>query len=380
MLPSLYENHLENQLAPSELLFFNILINVLQNVKEVSLEKIATALPLPILFESRREKVQRFLSAPTLNIKTLCFPIVKDWLAQNLPDNQPIYLVIDRTIWERKNLIMISMIYDWRAMPIYFELLPKLGSSNFAEQKRVFARVLRLFKKSQIIVLGDREFCSVQLANWLRTEAVGFCLRLKKNENIEIENGSWQSLDDLGLTPGTSWFYRHTKVTKAKQIEGFNVAGKCQKKIQGIAPDEGWFILTSLSDLPTAIKAYKKRFNIEEVFRDFKNGGYNLEDTNVSGHRLTSLILLIAFAYSTATFKGQKIKKKGVQKYIGRVKEYGRLTRRHSSFYVGLYGQDWVGFMDDCWGLVEELMQLNPNKLKYYLRGMRAMNLIMATF
>ena len=36
--------------------------------------------------------------------------------------------------------------------------------------------------------------------------------------------------------------------------------------------------------------------------------------------------------------------------------------------------------MDDCWGLVEELMQLNPNKLEYYLRGMRAMKLIMATF
>ena len=41
-----------------------------------------------------------------------------------------------------------------------------------------------------------------------------------------------------------------------------------------------------------------------------------------------SLILLIAFAYSTATFKGQKIKKKGVQKYIDRVKEYGRLTEK----------------------------------------------------
>lgn len=380
MLPSLYQNHLENQLSPSELLFFNILINVLQNVKEVSLEKIATALPLPILFESRRKKTQRFLSASTLNIKTLWFPIIKDWLARNPPNNQPIYLVIDRTIWERKNLIMVSMIYDSRAIPIYFELLPKLGSSNFVEQKRVFAQVLPLFKKSQIIVLGDREFCSVQLANWLRAEAVGFCLRLKKNENIEVENGSWQSLDDLGLTPGTSWFYRHTKVTKTKQVEGFNVAGKWQKKIQGIAPDEGWFILTSLSDLPTAIKAYKKRFNIEEMFRDFKSGGYNLEDTNVSGHRLMSLILLIAFAYSAATFKGQKIKRKGVQKYIGRVKEYGRLTRRHSSFYVGLYGQDWVGFMDDCWRLVEELMQLNPNKLEYYLRGMKAMKLIVATF
>ena len=44
MLPTFYQNYLENQLEPSELLVFNILINVLQNIKEVSLEKIATAL------------------------------------------------------------------------------------------------------------------------------------------------------------------------------------------------------------------------------------------------------------------------------------------------------------------------------------------------
>ena len=104
------------------------------------------------------------------------------------------------------------------------------------------------------------------------------------------------------------------------------------------------------------------------------------EDTNVSGNRLISLILMIAFAYSLATFKGQKIKKKGVQKYVGRVRESGRLARRHSSFYVGLYGQSWVRFMDSCWELVEKLMRLNRNKLEYYLRVIRAMELILSTF
>ncbi len=98
---------------------------------------------------------------------------------------------------------MISMIYDSRAIPVFFELLPKLGSSNLAEQKRAVSQVLPFFKKSQIIILGDREFCFVQLASWLRAEEVKFCLRLKKSENIEIENGSWQSLNDLGLTPNT---------------------------------------------------------------------------------------------------------------------------------------------------------------------------------
>ena len=59
MIPLLYQIHLENKLVRSEYLLCSLLINLLQNLKEVSLEKLATALPIPILFESRRKKIQR---------------------------------------------------------------------------------------------------------------------------------------------------------------------------------------------------------------------------------------------------------------------------------------------------------------------------------
>lgn len=380
MLPPLYQTNLENQLSESELLFLNLLINVLQDIKEVSLEKIANALPLPILFESRRKKVQRFLSLPILNIQRLWFPIIENWLTQNFSENQRIYLVIDRTKWQRKNLIMISLIYDQRAIPIYWEFLPRLGNSNFEEQSKIFSQVLQLFKKYQTVILGDREFCSVKLANWLREQEVQFCLRLKKNEFIQNEDEIWHSLDSLGLEPGVSLFLQNIKVTKSQKIQGFNLAAKWKRSLKGWSTEEGWFILTNLADLTSAINAYKKRFDIEEMFRDFKSGGYKLEDTNVSGNRLISLILIISFAYSMSTFQGQKIKRIGVQKYIARVKEYGRVTRRHSSFYVGLYSQTWVSFIDNCWCIVQKLMKLNRNKIEHYLRGLRAMELILSTF
>jgi len=184
----------------------------------------------------------------------------------------------------------------------------------------------------------------------------------------------------LGLKPGFSLFIEGIKVTKTQKIRGFNLAGKWKRKYRGIVAKEEWFILTNLSNLKEAIAAYKKRFSIEEMFRNFKSGGYNMESTNVSGDRLISLILLMTVAYSLATFKGQKIKSKGVQKYIGRLKEYGRLQRRHSSFYIGLYGQTWVKFMESCWELVIELIRLNRNKREYYLQGQRAMELILSAF
>ncbi len=55
-----------------------------------------------------------------------------------------------------------------------------------------------------------------------------------------------------------------------------------------------------------------------------------------------------------------------------------RVERRHSSFYIGLYGQTWVNFMESCMELVEQLMKLNLNKRKYYRRGLRAMRLILS--
>jgi len=349
MLPPLYQTHLEKQLKPSELLLFNILINILQDIKEVSLEKIATALPIPILFESRRKKVQRFLSLPILNIKTLWFPMIKDWLTQTFTANEPIHLVIDRTIWERKNLMMISIIYDQRAIPVYFEFLPKLGSSNLDEQTKFISHILPLFKEHKVIVLGDREFCSVKLANWLREQGLLFCLRLKKTEFIEREDGVWSELNDLGLKPGVSLFILGIKVTKTQRIGGFNLAGKWKRKIRGVAPKEGWFILTNLENLKSAIASYKKRFCIEEMFRDFKSGGYNLEDTNVSGNRLISLLLIIAIAYSSATFNGQKIKNKGVQKYVGRVKEKMGVSKEDIVVFTSAY-MDKSGLI--LWSLV----------------------------
>ena len=61
----------------------------------------------------------------------------------------------------------------------------------------------------------------------------------------------------------------------------------------------------------------------------------------------------------------------GIQKYIGRLKEVGRNERRHSSFYIGLYGQTWVNFVEQCADVVAELMILGRNKRKYYQKGLR---------
>ena len=275
MLPQFYQNHLKSQLSTAEYLFLKILLHLVQSIKKVNLERLANALPLAIKFESRRKRIQRFLSLPNLTIEKVWFPIVKEWLETYFTNGKIVYIAIDRTNWSCINLFMISVIWDKRAFPIYFELLPKLGSSNISEQQKLLSKVIPLFKKYKVCVLGDREFCSVKLAKYLQSLDVYFCLRLKKNEFVEFEKDIFIELNDLGLVPGISFFIKGVKVTKTRGFFVFNVACKWQRKINGVAPKEAWFILTNLESLQSAIYAYKQRFDIEEMFRDFKKGGYN---------------------------------------------------------------------------------------------------------
>lgn len=104
------------------------------------------------------------------------------------------------------------------------------------------------------------------------------------------------------------------------------------------------------------------------------------EKTQASECRLNNLILLIALAYICAILQGQQIKRKGIQNYVGRLKEFRRSLRRHSNFWIGLYGQSWVIGMEFFKEIINELMLIRRNKLPFFQRGLRAMSLILSTF
>ena len=108
------------------------------------------------------------------------------------------------------------------------------------------------------VVLGDREFYSVDLAKWLSGHNhTYFSLRLKKNTCIEIEAGIWQQLQDLGLSPGMSVYHQGVKVTKTKGFGPFNLAAKWKRTYRGCSVEEAWFILTNLSSIEGALEAYR---------------------------------------------------------------------------------------------------------------------------
>ncbi|HLP87200.1 MAG TPA: hypothetical protein VK184_01145 [Nostocaceae cyanobacterium] len=121
MIQEFYHNHLKSQLSRSQYQLLKILLIVLQSVKEVNLESLASALPIPITFESRRKKLQRFFSLPNFTIRKIWLPIITAWLEIFLKEGETLYLVIDRTTWGKINLLMISVVWEKRSIPIYLK-------------------------------------------------------------------------------------------------------------------------------------------------------------------------------------------------------------------------------------------------------------------
>jgi hypothetical protein len=87
-------------------------------------------------------------------------------------------------------------------------------------------------------------------------------------------------------------------------------------------------------------------------------------------------VLLVAIAYTLTTEQGKRMGRKQIQHYIGRVSEPKRDGKRHSHFWIGLYGQLWISSMDLWSSWAEELMHLKPQKRRFFRLGLRAMSLI----
>jgi hypothetical protein len=206
MIPTFYRIHLEKKLTLAQFKLIEILLPVIQSEKQIRLERLSRVFPSLITSESRRRKLQRFLDLPNLTISLIWFPLITYWLTTYCRVGSRLSIAIDRSQWGRINLFMVSLIWEKRAIPLYWSLLPKLGNSNLESQITNLEQILPLFSEYKVIVLGDREFCSVDLGNWLKSKGVSFCLRLKKNHCIEIEHLIWQRLDELGIVPGTSLY------------------------------------------------------------------------------------------------------------------------------------------------------------------------------
>ena len=161
MLSSVYQTLIRLYLSDSQYLTLEILVWLLQTYKTCKLERLAASYPLPILYESRRKHLQRFLNSTALSVPIIWLPIIKPIINSKIPTSKRLIIVLDRTHWQDNNLLMVSVIWKQRALPIYWIFIKAKGSSNLTEQMAVLRPVFKLLKHYQLVIIGDREFRGV---------------------------------------------------------------------------------------------------------------------------------------------------------------------------------------------------------------------------
>ena len=276
-----YDCHFTKYLTPTQIEALRILLWLLMLHKQVRIERLAACFPLPILYESRRKHIQRFLILPTLSISLLWFHVIKSIINKEFKIGSRLIITVDRTQWKDKNVFVIAVIWKKRALPIYWQLLNKRGASNLAEQQALIRPVLRLLKQYELVIIGDREFHSVKLAYWLKQEGkkqrVFFAFRQKQDTKQKKKKENYQPFSKLNIKPGMKIFLTYLSVTKNKGFGRFNVGVYWKRKYKGKQEEQPWIILTNLSTIEDVLKVYKARSGIEAMFKDCKTGGYNLE-------------------------------------------------------------------------------------------------------
>ena len=83
--------------------------------------------------------------------------------------------------------------------------------------------------------------------------------------------------------------------------------------------DTPWLLATNFSTKSQALKAYKVRMWIEEMFGDFKGHGCNLESSHIrDDKKLDRLTLAIVFLYLWLVAFGSKVIKRGLRYLVDR--------------------------------------------------------------
>lgn len=261
-------------------------------VRSVNLSEIAVAMDgTKASIDSRYKRAYRFFSKFEID-----FTWISRWIyTLFFNENQKIYIAIDRTNWywgkAKINVFMLSICYEGIAIPLFWRLLKKAGSTTATEQIELLSRFINTFGKESIQgVLGDREFPNKALLAWLVDENIPFYLRIKGNVDVCINRKKFKTSAQLfsHLAP----YQQHVFGMKVHIFgQSLYLAGSKNSR-------EDLMIVATNQHPKNAIACYLRRWEIETLFAALKTKGWRFEDTRITEpKRIEKLLVLLALGF-----------------------------------------------------------------------------------
>lgn len=206
---------------------------------------------------------------------------------------------MDRTNWQlgekNINILMLGTSYKAVAFPLMFVMLDKKGNSNTCERILLMERFIKWFRTDCIdCLLADREFIGQTWLDFLNINGIRYHIRIRNNFKVKCQ-GKNKEIPAFYLfnTLKINQLHHHPKIVSMHgnmcYISGMRI--KCDDKVDFV-------IIVSFNDPSQSIDCYKKRRQIETLFKAPKSSGFNIEETHVTKlDRIEKLIMLTMIAF-----------------------------------------------------------------------------------
>ena len=271
------------------------------------LSKIGSGLPQDINAHSQEIHAKRFLENRYTDYKVHYLPYLPCFIAsfsQNkafLANKLDLKLVIDGSQMGSKYVaLMLSVVVGKRAIPIFW-LVKKGKKGHFPTEMhldliRQSIKSLSGFLSPQttFTLLGDGEFDSVDLQRCCRQELnINYVFRTAC-DTLMYENGDEFQPKNIKLDKKTTTLFIPSIDFSKEKFEDVHFLYWFDQRIY----DEPLFLISNFDNTPDIIEAYRQRFAIETMFKDFKSRGFNLHKNRLQKqHAVNNLIMVAALAF-----------------------------------------------------------------------------------
>jgi hypothetical protein len=317
--------------------------------RSVQLDHIARKMPSRAKKLSSVKRFRRFLDNPLVQVRAWFDPFAR-WTLLSAASGGAVHLIIDSTkIAFGFRLVMVSVAYRRRSLPIaWMWAVGTRGHTTNRVQLALLNYVRTLLPlKGRVSLVGDSEFGRPLLIANLQAWGWDYALRQPGDHLLWWQgNGHWQRLDSLLNAPGGRWL-GWTWLTQAhEQLTHVVVYWRKGEPLP-------WFLATNQRTVRAAVRLYRRRMWIEEMFADLKGHGFDLEKSHLRSFlRLGRLTLIVCLLYLWLLAVGRQVE----------IRQLIDLVDRHDRHDLSIFRWGW-DFVERCLALSDPLPVIQPSNL-----------------
>jgi len=319
------------QMRATRLRNLNLLVYGILQSQSGSLSAIVRQWPFGAQRHTHRlKRLHRFLKNPGVQVER-CFQVLAAVIWPYRPGGERTSLypvILDWTKVHDFHVLYAAVPRQKRALPLAYGVYHPLRlrkSQNQLERGMLTLVASLLPQSARLVVLADAGFGQTELIRWLQERDIAYVIRLRA-ETLVHHRGKTMPLGSLDTLEGAPILLSKVDYRDQKPVRLNLVISRKGGKI--------WYLGTSFTDAEQAVGWYKKRFWIEEMFRDLKSRlGLNqahLKDEE----RLARLLLGFQIAYLILALIGMHLPK--------RWQAYLASRDRLSIVQLGLWAIEWL--------------------------------------